>query len=382
MIIKSLLDTDMYKFTMMQAVLHNYPSTWAKYHFKCRNHSETLKQLPNTHAFRDIVNIYIKELSSLQLTPDELEWLSKIRFLKRDFIDFLSRFRLNPNYVKCNIRKGELQIIIEGPWVQTILFEVPILSIVSAIYSKYSRHYNPKLLQNKIQNHLVKERFKFADMGTRRRYSYNEQKRVLQVLKPFPQFVGTSNLHFAKELGLTPIGTMAHEWVQAHQQLTSLENSQQKALDIWAHEYRGDLGIALSDTLGFDKFLKDFDLFFAKLYDGCRHDSGDPLEWTKKLINHYEKLGIDPKTKTAVYSDGLDFSKANNIYNAFHRNINMSFGIGTWLTNDVGITPPQIIIKMVECNGYPVAKISDDPGKGMCEDKNYLKYLTNTIERG
>ena len=182
-------------------------------------------------------------------------------------------------------------------------------------------------------------------------------------------------------LDILYIGTMAHEWEQAHQQLTSLQDSLKMALDVWAHEYRGDLGIALSDTLGFDAFLNDFDLYFCKLFDGCRHDSGDPYKWTEKLIRHYKDMGIDPKTKRAVYSDGLNFKKANDLYEEFSSQIKTSFGIGTWLTNDTGIEPLQIVIKMVECNGYPIAKISDDPAKGMCENKNYLNYLTSILQQ-
>ena len=372
MIITSLLDTDLYKFTMQQAVLHNYPSAWVKYKFKCRNNPNPLldEELEET-AYH------------VKLLQSEKEYLSKIRFLKPDYIEFLEGFRFNSKYIYMTYTDNEIEIDIEGPWVQTILFEVPLLAIISELYSKTQQHLPFRLtknLNNKI-DYLKDKDFKFVDMGTRRRYSYQIQNLVLEEMKELKNFIGTSNVHFAMKHNLKPIGTMAHEWVQAHQQITNLRDSQKRALDVWAHEYRGDLGIALSDTLGFNKFLSEFDLFFAKLYDGCRHDSGDPFEWTEKLIKHYEKLGIDPKTKTAVYSDGLNFEKAEEIYKTFSDKINVSFGIGTWLTNDVGITPPQIVIKMVEFNGYPVAKISDDSGKGMCENQHYLNYLKDVCER-
>ena len=192
--------------------------------------------------------------------------------------------------------------------------------------------------------------------------------------------MGTSNPHFAFKLGVRPIGTMAHEFFQAHQQLgPRLVDSQKVALQCWADEYRGELGIALSDTMGFDKFLKDFDRFFALLFNGCRQDSGDPYEWTERLIAHYRKLRIDPKTKSAIYSDGLTLETAVDIFTRFHEQIETSFGIGTNLTNDCGFVAPQIVIKMVECNRKPVAKISDSQDKGMCEDGEFLDYMNYVI---
>jgi len=223
----------------------------------------------------------------------------------------------------------------------------------------------------------------FVDFGTRRRFSKVYQYLILEALihPPFEvNLKGTSNVEFAKIFQLTPIGTMAHEWLQAHQALTRVIDSQKVALEVWAKEYRGDLGIALSDVVGFDAFLRDFDPYFAKLFDGCRHDSGDPYEWCNKLIKHYENMGIDPRTKTAVFSDGLSFEKAVDIFSEFCHKINVSFGIGTFLTNIHTFETLQIVIKMIECNGHPVAKISDSKGKGMCEDRSYLNYLKKTFE--
>lgn len=170
---------------------------------------------------------------------------------------------------------------------------------------------------------------------------------------------------------------MAHQWIMAGQGVHGirLSDSQKHMLDVWAKEYRGDLGIALSDTLGMGAFLKDFDKYFAKLYDGARHDSGDPYIWCEKLIEHYKSLNIDPRTKSAVFTDGLNIEKAVDLAIRFHNKIQTSFGIGTNLTNDVGFTPLNIVIKLVEVNGNPVAKLSDSMGKGMCEDYDYLNYL-------
>lgn len=219
----------------------------------------------------------------------------------------------------------------------------------------------------------------FADFGTRRRYSRKWQEYVITYLtKYYPKnFIGTSNIYFAKQFKVKPIGTMAHEFIQAMQSVVRLSDSQKHAFQVWADVYRGDLGIALSDTLGMDAFFNDFDLYFAKLFDGARHDSGSPFVWCKKLIDKYHGYGIDPLTKTAVFSDGLNFPKIVKIHRAFAHKIRCSYGIGNNLMNDCGIKPLQIVIKMTKCDGKPVAKISDSKGKQMCEDPEYLKYLAS-----
>jgi nicotinate phosphoribosyltransferase len=273
------------------------------------------------------------------------------------------------------------------------LYELPVLAIISELYS--SSHGvdddiwmqdGRKRLKDKVrflnQAAIADTRFKFAEFGTRRRASYSWQQEVLEYLieNCGRNLVGTSNVHFAMKLGIKPIGTMAHELFQAHQQLgPRLVDSQKVALQCWADEYRGELGIALSDTMGFDKFLKDFDRFFSLLFNGCRQDSGDPIVWTEKLIAHYKEMRIDPKTKSAVYSDGLTLESAVDIFKRFHDQIQTSFGIGTNLTNDCGFIAPQVVIKMVECNRKPVAKISDSQDKGMCEDPEFLDYLNYVI---
>lgn len=385
MIITSLLDTDLYKFTQMQAVLHNYPATMVKYKFKCRNNPNPL--VDEDASFLQRLNEELDELCNIRLTKDELSYLKSIRFFKSDYIEYMRLYQLNRDHIKVFIdTDGAPAIEIIGPWLSTIPFEVPVLAIVSEIYGQKTDEAttiptgrinlrNKMSLLNEVNNG-----FKFADFGTRRRFSRSWQEYVLKELSTTGNLVGTSNIMFAMQLGMKPIGTMAHEWLQAHQQLFRVADSQQMALEIWAKEYRGDLGIALSDVVGFNAFLRDFDLYFAKLFDGCRHDSGDPYKWCNKLINHYLSLGIDPRTKSAVFSDGLDFEKAIKLYRTFKDTINVSFGIGTNLTNDVGLDPLQIVIKLVECNGKPVAKISDSLGKGMCEDEEYLAYLRKVFE--
>lgn len=393
MIINSLLDTDLYKLTMGQVALHQFPWVNVVYEFKCRNNANW------THEHLVRLREEIKHFCTLGFKKDELEYLSSIKFFKKSYIDFLRLYRPDINHITIQLINGELQLQVKGPWFLTVYWEVPLLAIISEIYLESDDEHTTHLrhveacarLDNKLLDHENCP-FYFADFGTRRRYSAAWQKRVVRHCKEEAgsSFVGTSNIMLAKEYGLKPIGTMAHEFLQVGQALdVPLIDSQKRMLQSWVDEYRGDLGIALTDVIGFDAFLKDFDLYFAKLYDGLRHDSGDPFVWANKAINHYKKLGIDPTTKTLVFSDGLNFEKATNIYKEFSGQTNVSFGIGTNLTNDFeGITPLQIVMKIVECNGRPVAKISDSPGKGMCKDEEYVKYLkkvfgvTNGSEKG
>jgi len=224
---------------------------------------------------------------------------------------------------------------------------------------------------------------RIADYGTRRRFSKHWQDEVLLTLKQElgVHLAGTSNVMFAARHGLIPLGTMAHEYLQACQALgPRLRDSQTFGFEMWAKEYRGDLGIALSDVYGMDAFLRDFDMYFCKLFDGARHDSGDPMQWGERLIAHYEKNRVDPRTKTLVFSDSLTFPKVIELYRRFNGRARLAFGVGTNLTNDLGYRPLQIVIKMVRCNGQPVAKLSDSPEKNMCDDAAYLAYLRQVFE--
>ncbi|AWD32567.1 Nicotinate phosphoribosyltransferase 2 [Candidatus Kinetoplastibacterium sorsogonicusi] len=382
MIINSLLDTDLYKFTMMQVVLHHFPAAHVEYNFKCR--TKNINLVPYINEIKEEIH----NLCKLKFTEEELFYLSKLRFIKSDFIDFLRLFYLPERCVtiKSNL-SGEINIIVKGPWLHTILFEIPILAIVNEVYFR-NNFYNINLsegrkrLQSKIQliknNKILHNNFKIAEYGTRRRFSKLWHEEVIETLQTsIPNnLLGTSNLLLSKKYNLIPVGTMGHEYLQACQALgPRLRDSQVFAFEMWAKEYRGDLGIALSDVYGMNAFLKDFDMYFCKLFDGARHDSGDPFKWGDMLIEHYQKNKVDNKTKTLVFSDGLTFSKAIELFIYFYGRCKLSFGIGTNLTNDIGVTPLQIVMKMTKCNGQPVAKLSDNPEKIMCDDNAYLEYL-------
>jgi len=397
-IIKSLADTDYYKFTMMQAIFHQHSSALGESVFKWRNWDKMELTIP-IEEFCEHINEELDALCILKFREDELSYIGNPAYIRSDFIDYLRLFKLNRSHITAYTTKVgdrmDINIRINGSWLNTTLFEVPVLAIVSELYTKYTpttefiwQREARKKLKDKVSwllSNLHKDqKFYFSDFGTRRRASFKHQGEVLEYLiKHCPEnLVGTSNVYYANKYNLKMIGTVAHEFFQAHQQLnTRLVDSQKAALQSWADEYRGELGIALSDTLGFDAFLCDFDRYFALLFDGCRHDSGDPVLWCQKLIDHYKYLRIDPITKMAVFSDGLTFETAINLFNLFNRYIQTSFGIGTYLTNDCGFLAPQVVIKLVQVNGSPVAKISDSAGKGMCEDPSFLRYFKEIIEK-
>jgi nicotinate phosphoribosyltransferase len=386
MIIESLLDTDLYKFTMMQVVLHHFPAAQVEYRFKCRTPGVDLTPYLS-QIEREIIG-----LCALRFTHEELAYLRRWRFLKSDFVDLLGLFQLDRRFISLTpaAAPGEIDITIKGPWLHTILFEVPVLAIVSEVYFRETiarpdlaegrRRLDAKIAQI---NAVPDPEFRIADYGTRRRFSREWQDEVVRTLKKGigPKFVGTSNVKLAFEHNLTPLGTMAHEYMQACQAVgPRLRDSQVFAFNTWAREYRGDLGIALSDVCGMDAFLRDFDLFFCKLFDGVRHDSGDPFEWGEKMIAHYQKMRIDPRSKVMVFSDSLSAPLAIRLFEYFKGRSQTAFGVGTNLTNDLGYDALQIVIKMTRCNGQPVAKISDEPSKAMDYDPSYVAYLRQVFE--
>ena len=393
-IIHSLLDTDLYKFTMLQVVLHKFPQTHSVYHFRCRNLDETAYPLTD---ILDDLNEQLDHLCRLKFAEDELLYLRSLRFIKSDFVDYLELFQLKRRFIKAGIdREGRLDIWVEGPMVQAMMFEIFVLAIVNELYFKRirsdevlaegERRLKAKvglIRQYKAEQNPDDPPFLVSDFGTRRRYSFAWQKHVIETLhEAVPEvFRGTSNVLIAKQLGIFPIGTMAHEFLQAFQALdVRLRDFQKAALETWVQEYRGDLGIALTDVVGMDAFLRDFDLYFAKLFDGLRHDSGDPYEWGDKAYAHYKKLKIDSKSKMLTFSDGLNLEKAWSLHNYFKDRFQVSFGIGTNLTNDMGQTPLNIVLKLVECNGQSVAKISDSPGKTMTDNDTFLAYLRQVFD--
>jgi len=385
-IITSLLDSDLYKITMQQVMFHQFSGACGEYKFLCRNKDMNL--LP----FKEEIENELDSLCNITYSEEELEYLSKIRFIKPDFIEFLKLFKLNRNHIKVSDIDGVLDIRARGPLYLVSLFEIYVLAIVHEVYS---RKVNSDEYTGSMGNARLKEKIDLLnkyrndngviptiiDFGTRRRFSKDWQRHILKQLIDNKLIVGTSNLMFAKEFNIAPIGTFAHEFLQMFQGLDvcQLKDSQKYAFQAWCSEYRGDLGIALSDTLGTIKFLKDFDMYFAKFYDGARHDSGDPFKWGNTLIKHYESMRIDPKTKTLVFSDSLDINKAIDLYEYFKDRIKVSFGIGTNLTNDMGVPALQNVMKLVSVNNNPVAKLSNNPEKTMCENQNFINYLREVI---
>lgn len=383
MIIESLLDTDLYKFTMQQCVLHQFPAAEVEYRFKCRTPGVDLT------PFIDEINAEIDALCGLYFREDELAYLAGLRFMKPDYIEFLSLFHLKRKYITVErdpSRQSGISICIRGPWLHTIPFEIPVLAIVNEVYFRRTAPDLPEAeglrrLDEKIRMILTEpgcEDLHISDYGTRRRFSRAWQSRVIDIMRTRlgSIFAGTSNVLFAKAFGLIPMGTMAHEFLQACQALgPRLRDSQVFAFERWAQEYRGDLGIALSDVYGIEPFLRDFDMYFCKLFDGARHDSGDPFRWGELMIEHWRRNKCDPHTKNLIFSDALTVPRILELFRRFHGRVGLGFGIGTNLMNDRGPQPLNVVIKMVACNGQPVAKISDSPEKGMCEDESYLKYL-------
>ncbi|MCS3409217.1 nicotinate phosphoribosyltransferase [Serratia sp. AKBS12] len=386
-ILTSLLDTDAYKLHMQQAVFHRYPAITVAAEFRCRG-DELLGE------YADEIRAQVALMSQLALTDAEYQYLSGLPFFRQDYLNWLRNFRYDPQQVSIDDRDGHLQIRIAGPWREVIMWEVPLLAVISEVVH---RHRSPqvtpdeavvqlraKLAQFKqLAGDLDISRFKLMDFGTRRRFSQEVQQTIVSTLKQeFPYLVGTSNYDLAHRLDLTPVGTQAHEWFQAHQQISPvLANSQRAALQAWLDEYPDQLGVALTDCITMDAFLRDFGPQFAERYQGLRHDSGDPFEWGEKAIAHYQKLGIDPMRKTLVFSDNLDLNKALALYRHFYQRINLVFGIGTRLTCDIpDVKPLNIVIKLVECKGKPVAKLSDSPGKTICQDQAFVKALRKAFD--
>lgn len=379
-IITTLLDTDLYKYTMQQSMVHNYSNAQARMEFHCRDHHDL------GVAKRDLV-AQCEQLASLTLSSDELQWLSQLPFITSDFIEYLAKFRLDPSQVKIGESRNGLSMVIEGRWSEITHFEIFLLAITSELYGRTfpaeAWTHAEQRLEDKLSTLNSHNTFQIVDFGTRRRFSQKWHAQMVATLKQrLPNsFTGTSNLHLARTLGLKPVGTMAHEWLQSHQVLgSSLRNSQKDALQVWLDEYHGQLGIALTDTISMEAFLKDFDYGLASAYQGIRHDSGDAIEWGESALAHYRKLGIDPHSKTLVFSDKLTFAKAQVLQDHFAGQINLSFGIGTYLSNDTGSPAPNIVLKLTELNGAPVAKLSDSPGKTLCKDSAYIELLKETFQ--
>lgn len=389
-VIRSLLETDLYKFTMWQALLHRYPTNQSEYRFICRN--EPAFPLA---SLIDEVNEQLDWLCSLRFAPEELQFLAQLRFIKPDFVQFLRIFQLHRPFIEARAEGEQLVITAKGPQVHVLPFEIYVLAIVNELYFRRAgvadlsvgrQRLQDKiaLLRNALADTHLRHPFSLFDFGLRRRFSGEWHDEVVATLKAaLPgHFGGTSNVHLAMKHSLAPIGTMAHEYLQTFQSVgVQLKQFQKAAFEAWVQEYRGDLGIALTDVVGMDAFLADFDLYFAKLFDGLRHDSGDPFVWGEKALAHYDKLRIDAHSKRLTFSDSLDVPKAIALYRHFGERVQTGFGIGTNLTNDVGPTPLHIVMKLVRCNEQPVAKLADSPGKTLCEDDTFLAYLRQVFDK-
>ena len=388
-IINSLLETDLYKFSMGQAIYHQFPSYMTTWTFKCRN-----KDVHFTEEMVEEVKAQLKAYCNLRFTEEELAYLNSIKWLKSSYINFLRLWQ--PRFEDFTISSDAecgLSIETDGSWLNTSMYEIPTLAIVNEVWFRMNYNYEERFssfvekLEEKVSK-IDKEYFlgTYSEFGLRRRLSGEAQELAIQVLaatsSETSKFIGTSNVYLAKKYNLTPVGTMAHEWIMCTGQGNHKHNpaySNWYALDAWVKEYGILNGIALTDTITTKCFLKDFQLTYATLFSGVRHDSGDPFAWGDDMIEHYKSLGIDPKSKTLLFSDSLNFEKATKLNTYFSGKAKPAFGIGTYISNDTDVPSLNIVMKTTKCNGMDVAKISDVEGKGMCKNQDYIDYLKRTI---
>lgn len=389
-IITSLLETDLYKFSMGQAIYHQYSDYKTTWSFKCRNEDVVF-----TDEMIEEIKRQISLYCELRFSEEELEYLNNITWLKGSYVDFLRLWK--PRYEDIEIGRdtdGKLSIEAKGTWLNTSMYEIPVLAIVNEVYFRMNYNYEELMESFKERFYKKLEDLKsgkynigsFSEFGLRRRLSAEAQELEVRELcankYPGSRCVGTSNVYLAKKYGVTPVGTMAHEWIMCVGQGTHKHNSAYSnwyALRSWVDEYGVLNGTALTDTITTDCFLKDFQLTYSTLFSGVRHDSGDPFVWADKMIAHYENYGIDPKTKTLLFSDSLNLEKADALYNAYKDKVKVAFGIGTFFSNDTCVRPLNIVMKVTRCNGCDVAKISDVQGKGMCKSEEYVEYLNRCI---
>jgi len=368
--IHSLLDNDFYKLTMMQAVYHNFAAVTAEYALVCRSHQYAAELAQIAPALKK----EISQLSALTLSAAERDYLSGLNCFSPDFIEHLSAFRFEPELVTVTSADGKLILRVSGPWLKTILFEVPLLALINELFYETRFPEIPRTALPPLEE-LRAADVRFSDFGTRRRISFEHQSRVLAAIKDFPGFTGTSNVLFAMRGNVPPIGTMAHEYLQAGQAIFTPRTGQREMLKLWLTEHNGKFAVALTDVITTEGFLADFDRELAEAYTGLRHDSGNPVDWGRAMLAHYKKLGIDPKTKSLVFSDMITPAKAAAISKAFSGQTKVLFGIGSWLDNNIGLPRLNSVIKMVRCNGKPVAKITNNAEKTTAEDTHYLAAL-------
>ncbi len=384
-IVQSLLDTDLYKFNMDQVIFHKHTDLCGQYYFKCRNRGVTF-----TPEMAEEIKAQVAHLCSLRFRKKELDYLRSIRFIKNDYVEFLRLWHPIADYVSIDLSpSGELSVVVDGPLFSAMQFEIYLLEIINEVYFRMAYDYETlrKSAEEKLDQKIKAMNdgtytFKFAEFGCRRRLSREwEDEVVRRFVTETKNCAGTSNVYLAMKYNVTPIGTYAHEFVQMYQGIDSipLAYTNHYAMQDWYAEYDGDNGTALTDTITTDLFLLDFTRSMVNNYTGVRHDSGDPYSWGEKMIAHYKKYGVDPMSKLLLFSDSLDFDRAQKLYDYFSGRSKVSFGIGTFVSNDTCVEPLNIVIKLQYVNGRPVAKLSDTPGKAMCLDFDYLEYLKRSV---
>lgn len=362
---------------MQQAVLELYPNAVAEYEFIAR------KKFAINDEFIDALMKEIGHMTTLRLSDREFSFISKISFLKPSYIEYLKNYKFNADQVEINTTSDFFTLKVKGFWHEAIMWEVPLLALISENYFK--------IIDKNWTMESQKERFIekvealncciFSEFGTRRRRNFATQDLAVEILKTSPNFVGTSNVYLAMQHNVKPMGTMAHEWIQAHSALESLRHANRYALHAWQKVYQGQLGTALSDTYGSDAFLGDFDAILSRLYDGTRQDSGDPFEYTDKIVAHYKRYNIDPLSKIVLFSDNLNCYLCQKLRSYCKNKILPRFGIGTHFTNDFDNSPAlNIVLKMTKCNNIPVVKLSDVPTKSV-GDRDALRVANWTFHQ-
>ena len=385
-VVQSLLDTDLYKFNMDQVIFHKHTDLCGEYYFKCRN-----KDVKFTEEMAEEIRAQVDHLCTMRFTHEELDYLRSIRFIKNDYVEFLRLWHPIRDYVSIELKEdGELSVIVNGPLFSAMQFEIYLLEIINEVYFRMAYDYDVLLASARERlDAKIKAMqdgtytFRFAEFGCRRRLSAEWEDEVIRrLVTETDNCVGTSNVYLAMKYNVTPIGTYAHEFVQMYQGIDRipLAYTNHYAMQDWYDEYKGDNGTALTDTITTDLFLLDFDRSMVNNYTGVRHDSADPYAWGEKIIAHYRKYGVDPRTKMLLFSDSLNFDKAQKLYDYFSGRAKVSFGIGTFVSNDTCAEALNIVIKLQYVNGRPVAKLSDTPGKAMCRDEEYLQYLNRSVE--
>lgn len=399
-VINSLLETDLYKFSMGQAIYHQYPSYKTRWTFKCRN-----KDVKFTKEMVEEIKDQISAYCNLRFNEEELEYLSKIEWLHEDYIDHLRIWK--PRFQDFTINENsESGLFLEatGTWVNTSMYEIPILAIVNEVYYRLAYNYDELLVQYKRKLQEKVEWLKngtynlgvFSEFGLRRRLSAEAQELAVKTLCEAngsykdSKCIGTSNVYLAKKFNVVPVGTMAHEFIMCVGQGNPMYNpaySNKLAMDSWTKEYGVLNGTYLTDTIGDETTHLDMEYTYSVSFGGVRHDSGDPYKWGEEWIKHFENYynkyhdeRVNPKAKTLLFSDSLDFEKASALYAYFKDRIKVAFGIGTYIANDTDVPALNIVMKVTECNDRPVAKLSNADGKTMCKDDEYIEYLKKTID--